>query len=110
MEYLIYNYTGYESEFEVAGIENGKIKFDFYVSNINTTLSIDEDGHGKVRINTICCVTYNDEDKPVPYVLTQEQIYALEIAMIDCVDWNDWMDSQRPDDDDYEERRFNSMD
>ena len=77
MELLIYNYTGYESEFEVSIIENGKIKFDYYVSNIHTTLSMNEDGKGKVRVNTISCITYDENDKPIPYVLTQDQIEGL---------------------------------
>lgn len=110
MELLVYNYTGYESEFEVAIKENGKISFDYYVTNINTTLSIDNDGHGRVRINSVCCVTYNDQDKPIPYVLTQEQIYELEKALPDYIDWNDWIDWKSQPDDDYEERKFNSMD
>lgn len=110
MEYIIYNYTGYESQFEVAQYENGKISFDFYVTNINTTLSIDEDGHGKVRINTISCVTYNEDDQSIPYVLSQEQIYALEKALPDYVDWSEWIDWKSQPDDDYEERRLNSLD
>ena len=110
MNYIIYNFTGSEKEFEVSTIEKGKIEFYFYVTDLRTTLSMDASGHGKVRIDSITCVIYSDEDIQVPYVLSQDEIINLEIAMIDCVDWNDWIDSQRPDDDDYEERRFNSMD
>lgn len=110
MELLIYNYTGYENEFEVAQIENGKISFDFYVTNIDTTISLDEDGHGKIRINTISCVTYNEEDKSLPYVLTQEQIYALEKELPNYIDWSEWIDWKSQPDDDYEERKLNSMD
>ena len=110
MEFLIYNYTGYESEFEVAMLDKGKIQFSFYVTNINTTLSMDEDGHGKVRINTISCISYDIEDNPQPYVLTQEQIVALEKELPEYIDWNEWLDWKQQPDDDYEERRLNSMD
>jgi hypothetical protein len=110
MEYIIYNFTGYENQCEVATIEKGKIQFSFYVIDLRTTLSMNGDGDAKVRIDTIQCVSYDNEDNQVPHVLSVDEILNLEIAMIDCVDWNDWMDSQRPDDDDYEERRFNSMD
>ena len=110
MSFIIYNFTGSEKEFEVSRIENGKIQFYLYVTDLRTTLSMDASGYGKVRIDSITCVIYDAEDNQVPYVLSQEEITNLEHQMIDCIDWNEWMDSQRPDDDDYEERRFNSMD
>ena len=110
MSYIIYNFTGYEKQFEVATIENGKIQFYLYVTDLRTTLTMDSSGYGKVRIDIISCVVYDAEDNQVPYMLSQEEITNLEHQMIDCVDWNDWLDSQRPDDDDYEERKFDSMD
>jgi hypothetical protein len=110
MEYLIYNYTGYENEFEVAVFENGKINFDFYVSNINTTLSIDQHGFGKVKINAITCITYNEKDEPIYYILSQEQISILEKELPEYIDWNEWINWKSQPDDDYEERRLNSLD
>lgn len=110
MELLIYNYSGYESEFEVSILEKGKIQFSFYVTNIDTTLSMNKDGYGKVRINTITCITYDENDEAHPYVLTQEQIYALEKELPEYIDWVEWLDWKSQPDDDHEERKFNSMD
>lgn len=110
MELLIYNYSGVESEFEVAVLHKGKIDFAFYVTDIKTTLSLDEDGHGKVSIESISCVTYDNQDEAKPYVISEDLIWMLEKELPEYINWTEWVDHNSQSDDDYEENRFNQMD
>ena len=110
MKIIISGYKGYESECEVEIIRTGEPIKSFHVESLNTTLTMDADGHGKVRIDTIKCVDYDEDENPIPVELTSEEYTALQNELKEYVDWNEWIDDQRPDDDDYEERRLSQLD
>jgi hypothetical protein len=110
MELLIYNYTGFEREFEVSIKDKGKITFEYYVTDSDIDFSMDQEGYATAKINSIDCITYDKNDKPKAYVLNQEQIDLLEKELTEYVDWDKWIDWKSQPDDDYEQRKFNSID
>ncbi len=110
MEIIIYYYSGFQTEFEVAVLHKGKIDFAFYVTDIKTILSLDEDARGKVKIESITCITYNSKDEPKPYILNEELIWMLEKELPEYINWNEWVDHNSQKDDGYEERRLDQLD
>jgi len=104
MDIEVFGYTGCESECEVVFKKYNKIVKSFFVENLTTTLSMDPMGYGKVRIDTIKCLDYDTYGNPIPISLTDKEFVALERELIEYIDWSEWLDNQRPDDDDYEER------
>jgi hypothetical protein len=108
MEILIYNYTGYESEFEVSVNDKGKLRFEYYVTYSDIKLFLDEDGHGRAKIHNIKCVTYDEDGNPSPYNLDDNQIKLLERELTEYVDWEEWKSWKFQPDDDHEERKLRS--
>ena len=69
LKVIVIGYTGSETECEVEIIRIGEPIKSFYVEKLNTTLTMDADGHGKVRIDTIKCVDYDEDENPIPAIL-----------------------------------------
>lgn len=110
MELLVYNYTGYETEFEVSVKDKGKITFHYYVTNIDTTLSIDKYEDSCVKINSIEAIIYDENDNPQPYILSQNEIESLEKELPEYIDWISWIDEMSQPDDNHEEFKLNQLD
>lgn len=110
MKYKICEFTGYEKECEISVFDdNNEYIETLYLNNIRTSITMDQFGFGSVKLKNVNCVKYDVDDNEIQYILSEKEITSIETEMAEYIDWIDFMDSQRPDDDEYEQRIFNSI-
>jgi hypothetical protein len=99
MEIQIHNFTGYESECEVAYFEHlgGDYVKTYYLSDLNVRLSIDIMGDAYVQITKVKCHLFDIDDNEIAHTLTDQEIKDLQEEMVNYVDWDEWLESQKLD-------------
>jgi hypothetical protein len=100
MNIRIHNFTGYENECDVDFYEvDGKYSKSYYLIDLDIEKSMDREGFGNVKINNVKCQVYDDQDNVNIHILTEEEISVIEYEMKDYIDWEEWIESKRPDED-----------
>lgn len=98
MNIKIWNFTGYEDECEVSFYEiDGQPSKSYFLIDLDIEKSMDREGFGNVKINNVKCQVYDDQDNVNFHVLTEDEISIIEYEMKDYIDWEEWIESQRPD-------------
>ncbi len=99
MEIQLHNFTGYESECEVTYFEHlgGNYVKSYFLSDLHVRLSIDLMGDASVKILKVKCHVCDDDDNEIEHTLTDQEIKDLQEEMVEYVDWDEWLESQKLD-------------
>ena len=101
MEIQIFNFTGYEDECEVSYFD-GERKYlkTLFLTNLDLTLYYDKkrDTH-RVTINSVNATQYDKKDEGKAYLLDDFEIFEIEQEMAQYIDWCEWEENQKYDDD-----------
>lgn len=101
MEFKIYGYSGVEREFELEIITDNTSRM-IYVQNIYTTIRMDQEGYGSVTIDSIHTIEYDTDGNVMSSSeLSEQEITELQEELSNYVDWERWIEDQRPEDEDY---------
>lgn len=99
----VVNFTGYENTCTINYYDHkGDYVRTYILENLETELLINQRGNYSVFIKSCKCTYFDDFYKTgIEKIPKLHEIKKIELALAECVDWNEWELKENQDVDDF---------